>query len=261
MKKSIELFIINLHNVKKTSLNTELSYRRDLEKVARFMEARGIQEVSQMTGADLAAYVDSLKEQQFKAATISRNIASIKAFVHFLVDEKLLKEDISVHLRSPKIEKHLPSIMTSAEVIRLLEQPSGDSPKEIRDKAMLELLYATGIRVSELISLKVSDINLNMNFMVCRDRGRERIIPFGNAAKKALVRYLDGIRSAMLEKQESDILFVNCSGTPMSRQGFWKLIKSYAKKAGIQSDITSHTLRHSFASHLVENGADLKSVQ
>ena len=156
MKKSIELFIINLHNVKNTSLNTELSYRRDLEKVARFMEARGIQEVSQMTGADLAAYVDSLKEQQFKAATISRNIASIKAFVHFLVDEKLLKEDISVHLRSPKIEKHLPSIMTSAEVIRLLEQPSGDSPKEIRDKAMLELLYATGIRVSELISLKVS---------------------------------------------------------------------------------------------------------
>lgn len=261
MKKSIELFIINLHNVKKTSLNTELSYRRDLEKVARFMEARGIQEVSQMTGADLAAYVDSLKEQQFKAATISRNIASIKAFVHFLVDEKLLKEDISVHLRSPKIEKHLPSIMTSAEVIRLLEQPSGDSPKEIRDKAMLELLYATGIRVSELISLKVSDINLNMNFMVCRDRGRERIIPFGNAAKKALVRYLDGIRSAMLEKQESDILFVNCSGTPMSRQGFWKLIKSYAKKAGIQSDITPHTLRHSFAAHLVENGADLKSVQ
>ena len=261
MKESIELFISNLHNVKKTSLNTELSYRRDLEKVARFMADRGIQEVSQMTESDLVAYIDSLNEKQFKAATISRNIASIKAFIHFLVDEHMLDEDITLRLKSPKIEKHLPSIMTSAEVIRLLEQPSGDSPKEIRDKAMLELLYATGIRVSELISLKVSDINLNLNIMVCRDKDRERIIPFGNAAKNALLRYLGGTREAMLEKQGSDILFVNCSGTPMSRQGFWKLIKYYAKKAGIQSDITPHTLRHSFAAHLVENGADLKSVQ
>ena len=261
MKESIELFISNLHNVKKTSLNTELSYRRDLEKVARFMADRGIQEVSQMTELDLVAYIDSLSEQQFKAATISRNIASIKAYIHFLVDEHVLDEDISLHLKSPKIEKHLPSIMTSAEVIRLLEQPSGDSPKEIRDKAMLEVLYATGIRVSELISLKVSDINLNLNIIVCRDKERERVIPFGNAAKNALLRYLGGIREAMLEKQDSDILFVNCSGTPMSRQGFWKLIKYYAKKAGIQSDITPHTLRHSFAAHLVENGADLKSVQ
>lgn len=261
MKESIELFISNLHNVKKTSLNTELSYRRDLEKVARFMADRGIQEASQMTESDLVAYIDSLNEKQFKAATISRNIASIKAFIHFLVDEHMLDEDITLRLKSPKIEKHLPSIMTSAEVIRLLEQPSGDSPKEIRDKAMLELLYATGIRVSELISLKVSDINLNLNIMVCRDKDRERIIPFGNAAKNALLRYLDGTREAMLEKQGSDILFVNCSGTPMSRQGFWKLLKYYAKKAGIQSDITPHTLRHSFAAHLVENGADLKSVQ
>lgn len=261
MGNSIELFISNLHNVKKTSLNTEMSYRRDLEKVARFMAARGIHEASMMTESDLTAYVNSLSEQQFKAATISRNIASIKAYIHFLVDQHILQDDIAMHLKSPKIEKHLPSIMTSAEVIRLLEQPSGDSPKEIRDKAMLELLYATGIRVSELISLKVSDINLNMNFIVCRDRGRERIIPFGNAAKKAMSRYLGGIRSAMLEQQDSDILFVNCSGTPMSRQGFWKLIKYYAKKAGIESDITPHTLRHSFAAHLVENGADLKSVQ
>ena len=150
MKESIELFISNLHNVKKTSLNTELSYRRDLEKVARFMADRGIQEVSQLTGSDLVAYIDSLNEKQFKAATISRNIASIKAFIHFLVDEHMLDEDITLRLKSPKIEKHLPSIMTSAEVIRLLEQPSGDSPKEIRDKAMLELLYATGIRLREL---------------------------------------------------------------------------------------------------------------
>lgn len=261
MEKYIASFITNLHNVKKTSLNTEMSYRRDLEKVSRFLAARGVLDVTAIKEKDLEDYVEDLKKQQFKSATISRNIASIKAFIHFLVQENVIENDVSTTLKAPKIEKHLPSIMSSTDVVKLLEQPSGDSPKEIRDRAMLELLYATGIRVSELISLKLQDINLPMSFMVCKDRDKERVIPFGNAAKNALVKYLEGTRSEMLEQQESDILFVNCSGTPMSRQGFWKLIKYYAKKAGIQADITPHTLRHSFAAHLVENGADLKSVQ
>jgi integrase/recombinase XerD len=155
----------------------------------------------------------------------------------------------------------MPAIMTPDEVVRLLEQPSGDSQKEIRDKAMLELLYATGIRVTELITLKVSDVNMQMNVILCKDKNKERIIPFGTAAKNALTRYLDGTRAAMMENESSDVLFVNCSGQPMSRQGFWKLIKYYAKKADIKADITPHTLRHSFAAHLVENGADLRSVQ
>lgn len=261
MENYITQFITNLHNVKKTSLNTEMSYRRDLEKVFRFLAARGINEVTAIQEKDLEDYVEDLKKQQFKSATISRNIASIKAFIHFLVEQDVIEKDVSVTLKAPKIEKHLPSIMSSSDVVKLLEQPSGDSPKEIRDRAMLELLYATGIRVSELISLRVQDINLPMSFMVCKDRDKERIIPFGNAAKSALLKYLERTRAEMLEQQESDILFVNCSGTPMSRQGFWKLIKYYAKKAGIQADITPHTLRHSFAAHLVENGADLKSVQ
>ena len=161
----------------------------------------------------------------------------------------------------PKIEKKIPEIMTMNEVVTLLEQPSKDNPKEIRDKAMLELMYATGIRVSELITLKVSDFNLQMGFLICADGNKERVIPFGNASRTALLNYIEKGREAFLLQPESEILFLNCYGEEMSRQGFWKLIKHYAKQAGIQEEITPHTLRHSFAAHLVENGADLKSVQ
>lgn len=261
MEKEIGAFITYLHNVKKTSGNTEMSYRRDLEKVSHFMESRGIVETKDITAQDLADYVKFLEDSKFAAATVSRNIASLKAFYHYMVQEGMVAEDISDKLKAPKIEKKVPEIMTPDEVVRLLEQPSGDSPKEIRDKAMLELLYATGIRVTELITLNLSDVNMQMNFILCRDRNKERIIPFGAAAKNALARYLDGTREEMLENKKSEVLFANCSGQPMSRQGFWKLIKHYAKKADIQADITPHTLRHSFAAHLVENGADLRSVQ
>lgn len=261
MQKQIDSFIIYLHNEKKTSNNTELSYRRDLAKVERFLAAYGVSEVSQITPELLRAYVDSLEKQKFAPASISRNIASIKAFFHYLSKEGIVYEDISESLKAPKIEKKLPEIMSMEEVVRLLEQPGANTPKEIRDKAMLELLYATGIRVTELITLKLSDVNFSMNFIVCRDRSKERVIPYGNAAKEALNRYLKEGRNALLEDRDTDILFVNCSGLPMSRQGFWKLIKYYTRKAGITADITPHTLRHSFAAHLVENGADLRSVQ
>lgn len=261
MEKEIGAFITYLHNVKNTSGNTEMSYKRDLEKVSHFMESRGIREAKDVTAKDLADYVKFLEDSKFAAATVSRNIASLKAFYHYLVQEGVVEEDISDKLKAPKIEKKAPEIMSPDEVVRLLEQPSGDSPKEIRDKAMLELLYATGIRVTELITLNLSDVNMQMSFILCRDRNKERIIPFGAAAKNALARYLDGTREEMLENKKSEVLFANCSGQPMSRQGFWKLIKHYAKKADIQADITPHTLRHSFAAHLVENGADLRSVQ
>lgn len=261
MEKEIYAFISYLHNVKKTSENTEMSYRRDLEKVKHFMCEQGITEVGKISSADLKAYILYLNQSNFKAATVSRNIASIKAFYHFMLKEGILSEDISEVLKAPKIEKKIPEILSMDEVVRLLEQAKGNSPKEIRDKAMLELLYATGIRVTELITLKLSDVNLSMGYIVCRDASKERIIPFGTEAKKALIRYLEEAREGMKESQESEILFVNCSGQAMSRQGFWKLIKYYAKKAGITADITPHTLRHSFAAHLVENGADLKSVQ
>ncbi len=261
MEKEIASFILYLHNVKKTSENTEMSYKRDLAKVKNFMEEQGVVDVQKITVTNLNSYVLYLEKNNFKAATVSRNIASIKAFYHFMHKEGIVKEDISEALKAPKIEKKLPEIMSTEEVVRLLEQPRGSSPKEIRDKAMLELLYATGIRVTELISLKVQDVNLQMGFIMCRDSNKERVIPFGTEARSALLRYLENARNMMVHGANSDILFANCSGQPMSRQGFWKLIKHYAKKAGITADITPHTLRHSFAAHLVENGADLRSVQ
>ena len=261
MGNHIDAFILYLHNMKNTSDNTEMSYRRDLYKVQVFMENRGISDVSEITKDDLEAYVADLEAKKFAPATISRNIASIKAFYHYLVKEGAVSEDISEDLKAPKIEKKIPEILTMDEVVRLLNQPKGDSPKEIRDKAMLELLYATGIRVSELITLKVSDVNMQMGYIVCKDSNKERIIPFGREAKNALLKYLDKARDIMIGSSGGDVLFGNCSGQAMSRQGFWKLIKYYAKKADIQSDITPHTLRHSFAAHLVENGADLRSVQ
>ncbi len=261
MEQAIEQFITYLHNVKKTSANTELSYRRDLKKVFIFLCSKGLTDLVNVKEEDLEEYVDSMKEQHFATATVSRNIASMKAFFHFLSQEKLIEKDISERLKAPKIEKKMPEILTTEEVVRLLEQPSGDSPKEIRDKAMLELLYATGIRVTELITLRISEVNLSMSFIVCKDAHKERAIPFGMAAKNALIKYMTEAREQMVEDKSSDILFANCSGSPMSRQGFWKLIKYYSKKAGITADITPHTLRHSFAAHLVENGADLRSVQ
>ncbi len=261
MQTEIDAFVTYLHNVKKTSTNTELSYQRDLKKLRLFLEEHGIMSVNKVLQSNLEDYISLMKKESFKPATISRNIASIKAWFHYMVKEHIIKDDVSDSLKSPKIEKKIPEIMTMGEVDTLLSQPSMNNPKEIRDKAMLELLYATGIRVTELISLTVEDLNLQMNYIICRDEHKERMIPFGSKARNALIDYLEHSRPIMVATESSDVLFVNCSGQAMSRQGFWKLIKFYANKAGITADITPHTLRHSFAAHLVENGADLRSVQ
>ena len=261
MEQEIKAFISYLHNVKATSKNTELSYKRDLSKMGHFLEEQGITEAGKVTTTNLNSYILYLEKNKFAAATVSRNIASIKAFYHYLIKEGITTEDVSEVLKSPKIEKKIPEILSTEEVFKLLDQPQGDMPKELRDKAMLELLYATGIRVTELISLTMADVNLQMGFIVCRDAHKERVIPFGTEAKKALLAYLNNARDNILTDKNEKILFVNCSGQAMSRQGFWKLIKFYAKKAGIVADITPHTIRHSFAAHLVENGADLRCVQ
>ena len=261
MEKALQDFINYLHNVKKTSNNTELSYKRDLTKLVKYMEMQGIRDIQKVTATGLQSYILYLEKNNFAAATVSRNIASIKAFFHYLFKEGYVSADISENLKAPKIEKKLPEILTTDEVNKLLDQPSGNSAKEIRDRAMLELLYATGIRVSELINLKITDVNLQVGYIVCGQSPKDRVVPFGTPAKMALTEYITTTREIFLQDKSSDVLFTNCSGQPMSRQGFWKLIKYYAKKAGITADITPHTLRHSFAAHLVENGADLRSVQ
>lgn len=184
-----------------------------------------------------------------------------KSFFQYLCQRECWKENPAESLKAPKIEKKVPGILTVDEVDLLLSQPKENTAKGIRDRAMLELLYATGIRVSELIHLTLRDVNLKLGYLTCNQSERERVIPFGTTAKTAVEAYMAWARAELLGGNNSEWLFVNCSGKSMSRQGFWKILKGYAVSAGIQQDITPHTLRHSFAAHLVQNGADLKSVQ
>ena len=214
-----------------------------------------------INSTNINSYILGLERGGCASATISRYIASMKSFFHYLLQTGEMSEDPTRLLKAPAIEKRIPNVLTVTQIDNLLSQPSGDLPKEIRDKAMLELLYATGIRVSELIRLKAEDVNLKLGYIICRDKAKERIVPFGLTAKNSVLRYITEARDRLLKGQETEALFVNCSGRPMSRQGFWKIVKSYGDKAGIEEDITPHTLRHSFALHLVENGADLRAVQ
>ena len=261
MTQDIQKFILYMHDEKQTSGNTEVSYERDLKKMEQFLSEAGIKKLQQVTATDLNSYILYLEKIGRKPSTISRSIASMKAFFHYLFRENLIDVDPSEQLKAPKIEKKLPQILSEKETARLLEQPGGTSPKDLRDKAMLELLYATGIRVSELIHLKLQDVNLKLEFVTCKDAHKERVVPFGSIAKNALSNYLESGRPNLVTDESCEYLFTNCSGQEMSRQGFWKLIKHYGALAGIEADITPHTLRHSFAAHLVGNGADLKSVQ
>ena len=260
MQQKINGFVEYLTNVKRASKNTIASYRRDLVKLNNFLTDSGCKSIKEITGTNLNSYILMIEKQGLSTATVSRNIASIKAFFLYMLKQGEIAEDPSESLKPPKIEKKVPVILSIEEVNLLLEQPSGTSPKEVRDKAMLEVLYATVIRVSELINLKVADVNLAMNFLQCHDNNKDRVIPFTNETREALDNYLHNARPTMC-REEQEYLFINCQGSPMTRQGFWKIIKYYSAKAGIKKDITPHTIRHSFAMHLVSNGADLKSVQ
>lgn len=261
MVAEIEIFIKYLQEVKKMSRNTVLSYHRDLLQMASYMAERGITEAGKVTKTSLMSYILFMEKEGKATTTISRMLASMKAFFHYEFSEGKIRRNPAELVHAPKIEKKAPVILTVEEVTALLRQPSGRSPKEIRDKAMLELLYATGIRVSELTNLTLSNINMGIGFITCHDGGKDRTIPFSRVAKSAMEDYIQNARPELTRKKESDWLFVNCSGGQMSRQGFWKIIKYYGDKAGIESDITPHTLRHSFAAHLIGGGADMKAVQ
>lgn len=261
MESTILDFATYLAQVKNASNSTIMSYQRDLKKLFAYLKSKGIEKLEDISSTTLNSYVLFLEREGFSTSTVSRNIASMKAYFHFAFSCHEMNSDPAEVIKAPHIEKKAPEILTLQEVADLLSAPVSETPKGCRDKAMLELLYATGMRVTELISVKLSDLNLNMNYIICRDDEKERVIPFGNETKQALTNYLGEMRDRLLKSQESEYLFVNCSGKFMSRQGFWKLIKQYTERANIMKDITPHTLRHSFAVHLIQNGADLKAVQ
>ena len=245
---------------KKASPNTLSSYLRDVRQYLDWLGEKGISP-TQAVHADVEAYTRSMTARGKSAATVTRSQASLKSFYSWMMEIGQIGENPARGLSQTKVERKLPHILTSREVELFLEQPDPSDAKGCRDKAMLELLYATGIRVSELIGLNLDNINLSAGFIRCANRGKERIIPLYQAAVRALQNYLDRVRPQMVEHPDEKALFVNMSGERMSRQGFWKIIKHYQEKAGIQKDITPHTLRHSFAAHLLENGADLHSIQ
>ncbi len=261
MEEKIALFLQYLKNQKRASENTVLSYGRDLKGFTAFLKNTDVPDFKAVNKTTLLAYTYEMKKQKRADATISRSMASLRSFYHYLQQLGEVMENPAMQLELPKVEKKMPEILLLEEVELLLEQPKSKNVKGLRDKAMLEMLYATGIRVSELISLKMEDINLSLEYIKCKKGEKTRIIPFGSAAKKALESYVKEGRYILAEKNDSDIFFLNCNGKPMTRQGFWKIVKGYAKKAGIEKEITPHMLRHSFAAHLLENGADLQSVQ
>ncbi|MDR3593027.1 MAG: site-specific tyrosine recombinase XerD [Negativicutes bacterium] len=242
--------------------NTLESYGRDLRQFQTYLSSGHMDFLKDSNRNTILGYLNNLQTKGRAVSTISRNLAAIKSFYQYLVRERYLEKDPAAHLESPKLEKKLPKILTIGEVEELLKQPNSFLPTGLRDKAMLELLYATGIRVSELISLNISDINLDMGYIKCYGKGaKERIVPLGSIAAKCVQEYIAKGRSKLVRTYEEPALFVNHHGNRLTRQGFWKIIKKYAQEASINKEITPHTLRHSFATHLLENGADLRSVQ
>lgn len=248
-------------DIRHKSLNTVESYKRDVTQYISYLDETGVTDISSTTKTTVLSYLLYLQKEGRASSTVSRTLASLRSYYLFMMQNGVVKSNPTSNLEAPHVEKKIPKILSGEEVELLLEQPKNCDNKGIRDKAMLELLYATGIRVSELINLDVSDVNVPMSFVRCKGGKKERIIPMGHQAKDALENYINNVRKYMVKDENETALFVNCSGARLSRQGFWKLIKYYQHIAGIETDITPHTLRHSFAAHLLENGADLHSIQ
>ncbi|WP_409276305.1 site-specific tyrosine recombinase XerD [Neobacillus sp. SCS-31] len=264
MEDHLKDFIHFLLVEKGLSENTMISYERDLKTYLRHLkDVQAIKAIDDIQRTHILQFIGELKNEGKSAKTIARHVASIRSFHQFLLRDKAASHDPTVHIETPKLERNLPKVLSMEEVETLLEAPKGTGHFGLRDKAMLELLYATGIRVSELIGLDLDDLHLNMGFVRCIGKGnKERIIPIGRTATGALERYLETGRPKFLrQKSREDALFLNHQGKRLTRQGFWKILKKLSFDAGIEKDLTPHTLRHSFATHLLENGADLRAVQ
>lgn len=261
MNNYLTSFLVYLRDIKLSSENTIQSYERDLKYFFQYLNCVSVSSLDKIDTQVIRSYLEELKNKDKSMATISRTLASIRAFFQYLIKMEGYVENPAFIIELPKIAKRVPKILSESEIVKLLNQPRTTELKGLRDKAMLELLYATGIRVSELITLKVSDVNLNQGFIICKDQHKERSIPIGMPAIMALQSYLTQVRHIMIRENSEETLFVNCNGHPLTRQGFWKILKNYAKLASISEGITPHMLRHSFAAHLIQHGANLKSVQ
>ena len=261
MDNLVTAFIHYLRDEKKLSQNTLMSYQRDIEQYIAFLQRKNVNSIQQSNKATISTYMAYQNNQGRAVTTISRSLASIRAFYRFLISHDFMTGNPTIGLESPKIEKKIPQILSVEEVEILLNQPNRIGLKGIRDKAMLELLYSTGIRVSELIALNVEDLDLQKAILTCCHSNRERKIPISRKCIELMKEYIEKVRPFMLREKDEKSLFVNTNGKRLTRQGFWKIVKYYTSKANINKDITPHTLRHSFAAHLVQRGRDLKDVQ
>ncbi|MEE8317996.1 MAG: site-specific tyrosine recombinase XerD [Candidatus Omnitrophota bacterium] len=262
MNEVIEEFLSYLSVERGLSNNTLLSYKMDLARFFAYLKSRHITSIQKISRQMVSSFMLSEKDRGLSANSVSRELACLKSFFKFLVREDKIKENVTSVIESPKLWKKLPFTLNLDEVEMLLKVPNVRNPMGARDKASLELMYATCMRVSELINLKISDLNMDVGFVRCFGKGKkERIVPFGRKAGESVARYLEKYRRVFLKKKVSNFLFLTRLGKPMSRQTFWKIIKKYAKEAGIKKEITPHSLRHSFATHILERGADLRIVQ
>ena len=260
MEKQIKLFLGFLQNDKKLSDNTLQSYRRDITQFEKYVEENQIN-YTNVDEKEVKEYLEYLQEIGKKPSTVSRNLASIRSFYQYLVRTKVVLQDPTNNIQAPKIEKRVPSILTAKEVELLLDQPQDVDLKGIRDKAMLEFAYATGMRVTEIISLNLEDVNFEEAYVSCKTGTKQRNIPLGTMSLKALKDYVEEARPYLIKDDSIKSLFVNINGKRLTRQGFWKIVKYYKEQAHITKEITPHVLRHSFATHLLQNGADLKAIQ
>jgi len=262
MKEFIDEFVNYLSVERGLSPNTLLAYRRDLAKYTLYLEKKSVGQPNSVSRDMVTGYMFSQKERGLSTTSICRSLAAIKMFHRFLVRERLAVEDPTSLVETPKLWKRVPEVLTTNEVESMIRASQGRSWQNIRDNAILELFYASGMRVSELVNLKLEHINLGVGYVRCLGKGRkERIIPVGKRAQEAIKRYCEQARNKLLKSNPHSFLFISRLGQKMSRQSVWKIIKRYAKKANIKRPIKPHTLRHSFATHLLERGADLRSVQ
>ena len=260
MEKQIKLFLEFLQNEKKLSDNTLQSYKRDIIQYQNYIEENQIN-YTKVSKEDIKTYLNYLKKVGKKSSTISRNLASIRSFYQFLIRNRKIKNDPTEDVQSPKVEKRIPSVLTAQEVELLLEQPKDVDLKGTRDKAMLEFAYATGMRVTEIINLNIENVNIEEGYVICRTGAKQRNIPLGSLSLSALKEYIEDARPILIKNEREKALFVNVNGKRLTSQGFWKIVKYYKEQAHITKDITPHVLRHSFATHLLQNGADLKAIQ